>query len=133
MKGLDTNILMRHFTQDDAAQAQLASQFIGAECTRDKPCFINRVVLCEMVWVLESGYAYSRKDISQALERVFRTHEFSVEDVPSAWAALRMYRSGVADFADYLIGETNRAAGCTETVTLDKKAARAAGLRLLST
>lgn len=123
---------MRHLTQDDAAQAQLASSFIGAECTRESPCFINRVVLCEMVWVLESGYSYPRTDIAEALERVLRTQEFVVEDMPAAWTALRMYRSGVADFADCLIGETNRQAGCTETVTLDQKAARAGGLRLLS-
>lgn len=133
MKGLDTNVLIRHLTQDDAAQARLASHFIGAECTREKPCFINRVVLCEIVWVLESAYEYSRKDISEALDRVLRTHQFSVEGMPAAWGALRRYRSGAADFADCLIGEANREAGCTETVTLDKKAARDGGLRLLST
>jgi len=133
VKGLDTNVLMRHFTQDDAAQARLASHFIALECTREDPCFINRVVLCEIVWVLESAYDYPRKDISDALERVLRTQEFSVEGMPAAWAALQMYRVGVTDFADCLIGEANREAGCTETVTLDKKAARDAGLRLLST
>ncbi len=133
MKGLDTNVLMRHLTQDDIAQARLASRFIAAECTREEPCFINRVVLCEMVWVLESAYEYSRESISEALERVLRTHQFSVEDMGAAWSALRRYRSGVADFADCLIGETNREAGCAETITLDKKAAREGGMRLLST
>lgn len=132
MKGLDTNVLIRHLTQDDAAQARLASRFIEAECTRERPCFINRVVLCETVWVLESAYEYNRQDISEAVERVLRTHQFRVEDMHAALTTLRSYRSGGADFADFLISETNREAGCTETVTLDKKAARADGLRLLS-
>lgn len=133
MNGLDTNVLIRHLTQDDAVQARVASRFIAAECTREKPCFINRVVLCETVWVLESAYQYSRQQIGAVLERLLRTHQFNVEDVRAAWAALRMYRSGVADFADCLIGETNREAGCAQTVTLDRKAARAGGLQLLRT
>lgn len=131
MKGLDTNILIRHLTQDNPAQARLATRFITSECSREEPCFINRIVLCETVWVLESAYGYSREDIAAVLERVIRTHQFRIEDVQAAWIALRLYRSGGADFADCLLGETNREAGCTETVTLDRKASRAGGLRLL--
>ncbi len=131
MKGLDTNVLIRHLVQDDAAQAKRAGRFIAAECSREDPCFINRIVLCETVWVLESAYGYAREDIAGVLERIIRTHQFRIENVQAAWTALRMYRSGGADFADCLLGETNLAAGCSETVTLDKKAAKAGGLRLL--
>ena len=131
MKGLDTNVLIRHLVQDDAAQAKRAGRFIAAECLREDPCFINRIVLCETVWVLESAYGYAREDIAGVLERIIRTHQFRIEDVQASWTALRMYRSGGADFADCLLGETNLAAGCSETVTLDKKAAKAGRLRLL--
>ena len=124
MKGLDTNVLIRHLVQDEAAQARLAGRFIASECSREDPGFINRIVLCEIVWVLESAYGYSREDIAGVLERVIRTQQFQIENVQSAWTALRMYRSGGADFADCLLGQTNLEAGCTETVTLDKKAAK---------
>lgn len=132
MKGLDTNVLVRHLVQDDPVQSRLASQFITAECSREKPGFINRIVLCETVWVLESAYGYAREQIAAALERVARTSQFRIEDLPAVWSALRLYRAGKADLADCLLGETNRAEGCAETVTLDKKAARLSGFRLLS-
>ncbi|MDQ3562610.1 MAG: type II toxin-antitoxin system VapC family toxin [Pseudomonadota bacterium] len=131
MKGLDTNVLIRHLVQDDASQARLAGRFIARECSREDPCFINRIVLCETVWVLESAYGYAREDIASALERIIRTHQLRIENVSAVWAALRMYRSGGADFADCLLGETNREAGCLETATLDKKAAKTGGLRVL--
>lgn len=95
------------------------------------PCFINRIGLCETVWVLESAYGYAREDIARVLERIIRTHRFRIENIQAAWTALRMYQSRKADFADCLLGETIRAAGCSETVTLDKKAAKAGGRRLL--
>ena len=132
MKGLDTNVLIRHLVQDEAAQARLAGRFIASECSRENPGFINRIVLCETVWVLESAYGYSREDIAGVLERVIRTQQFQIENVQSTWTALRMYRSGGADFADCLLGQTNLEAGSSETVTLDKKAAKAGGLRLLA-
>ena len=55
MNGLDTNILVRHLVQDDPVQSKKASQFILTTCTREVPGVINRIVLCELVWVLESA------------------------------------------------------------------------------
>lgn len=132
MKGLDTNVLIRHLVQDEPAQARLATRFITQQCSRAEPAFINRIVLCETVWVLESAYGYSKEDIAGVLERIMQTQQFIVENVRAAWVALRLYRSSAADFADCLLAETNREGGCIETVTLDKKAVRAGAMRLLS-
>lgn len=125
-------MLIRHLIQDDPAQARLATRFISTECSREDPCFINRIVLREAVWVLKSAYGYSRENIATALERVVRTSQFKIEDMQAVWTALRRYRSGKADFADCLLGETNRQADCSETMTLDKKAAQIEGFKLLS-
>lgn len=59
------------------------------------------------MWVLESAYGYSREDIAGVLERVIRTQQFQIENVQAVWTALRMYRSGGADFADCLLSQTN--------------------------
>ncbi len=45
-----------------------------------------------------------------------------VQDVDTAWKALRLFETGTADFADYLIERSANAAGCKLTVTFDKKA-----------
>lgn len=94
MKGLDTNVLIRHLIQDDPAQFRLATHFITTECSREDPCYINRIVLCETVWVLESAYGYAREDIAGVLERIIRTYQFRIEDVQADWTALRLYGIG---------------------------------------
>ena len=131
MNGLDTNILVRHLVQDDPAQAALVGRFIQDECTQDEPCVLNRIVLCELLWVLERAYGYSRETISEALEQVVRTSQFQIEDLQAVWSALRTYRKTTADFSDCLLGETNRQLGCASTVTLDKRASRLDSFRLL--
>jgi len=49
----------------------------------------------------------------------------------SLWKSLLEFEKGEADFADYIIGSTNKAIGCQYTVTLDKKAALSTNYRLL--
>lgn len=123
MKALDTNILVRHLVQDDAAQAAKASRFIST-LTAENPGYINRIVLCELVWVLESAYDYPRKIIAPVLEKLLMTTQFRIEDNESAREALTRYTYHKVDFADAFLGKLNAKAGCSETVTLDKDAAR---------
>lgn len=131
MIGLDTNVLVRHLVQDDPGQSRKATQVITKQCTRDDPGFINRVVLCELVWVLESAYGYSKDTIVPVLEKLLRTSQLKIEDVQAAWTAFRMYQKGKADFADCLLGATNRIGGCEWTVTFDQPASKLEGFKLL--
>ena len=130
MTGIDTNVLVRYLVQDDLEQAKKATRFIATQCTADDPGYINRVVLCELVWVLETAYGYPRETVAPVLERLLRTTQFRIEDHPEAWLSLREYQQG-ADFADTLIATLNRRAGCARTMTFDRKAARHTGFALL--
>jgi predicted nucleic-acid-binding protein len=126
MTGIDTNVLVRYLVQDDPEQARRATQFITNACSSDDPGLINRVVLCELVWVLETAYGYSRENVARALEKILRTAQFRIEDHAEAWSSFREYQEG-ADFADALSALVNRRLGCDRTVTLDRKASRRAG------
>lgn len=86
--------------------------------------------MCETVGLLEGAYGRSIEDMANVLERSMRTQQFQITNVQPAWAALWLYRSGGAAFAGCLLGQANREAGCSERVPLDKKAAKAGGLRL---
>ncbi len=123
MNGLDTNVLVRYVTQDDAAQAKKAGKCITSACTANDPCQIERAVLCDLVWVLESGYGYARSQIGEFMDSLLHTRQFEFESRDAALAALRHYRQGKADFADALIGAVNRNSGCKTTFTFDRKAA----------
>ncbi len=131
MNGLDTNILVRHLVQDDRVQAKKATHFTLTRCTRESPGVINRIVLCELVWVLESAYEFPRRQIADVFEKVLMTNQFWIEDVSSAWIALRAYRDGLADYSDYFQARVKRELGCTQTVTFDKQAGKAEGFELL--
>ncbi len=131
MIGLDTNVLVRHLVQDDPGQSRKATQLITKHCTRDDPGFINRIVLCELVWVLESAYGYPKNTIVVVLDKLLRTSQLKIEDVQAAWTAFRMYQKGKADFADCLLGTTNRIGGCDSTVTFDQPASKLEGFQLL--
>jgi predicted nucleic-acid-binding protein len=131
MIGIDTNVLVRHLVQDDLSQSRAATQVITKQCTRDDPGFINRIVLCELVWVLESAYGYPKDTIVAVLEKLLRTSQLKIEDAQSAWTAFRMYQKGKADYADCLLGATNRIAGCDSTVTFDQAAIKLEGFQPL--
>ncbi len=132
MIGIDTNVLVRHLVQDDPRQSRVATQVITKQCTREVPGFINRIVLCELVWVLESAYGYSKETIVNVLDKLLRTSQLKIEDAQSAWTSFRMYQKGKADFADCLLGSTNRLSGCDSTATFDHAASRLDGFQLLS-
>ena len=104
---------------------------IAKRCTRDAPGFVNRIVLCELVWVLEGAYGYSKDTIVAVLEKLLRTSQLKIEHMQSAWIAFRMYQKARAAFADCLQGTTNRFGGCNDTVTFDQAASKLEDFQLL--
>ena len=121
MTGLDTNVLVRYLTHDDPDQAKKASAIIEDAATKNEKLLINPVVLCELVWVLEAAYDYGRSEVASTLDRILRTAQFEIPDKETVWGAWADYRSGKADFADYLIGRANSRFGAAYTVTFDKE------------
>ena len=130
MKGLDTNVLVRLLVADDPDQSERAADYIATKCSPDAPAWVNRVVLCELVWVLDRGYGYDRRQIADAIEKLVSASQIRVEDPHAVWAGLRGLRQG-QDFADIVIGQTNRAAGCEATATFDRRAARLSDFELI--
>src|SRR5579862_8864828 len=114
MKAVDTNILVRYIVADDPAQFRAATRFIEHECSSREPGFINRLVLAEVVWVLESSYRLPRSTILSAIRLILNAQQLSIEDVEDARAALRDYEDG-AGFSDSLIAAANARLGCEYT------------------
>jgi predicted nucleic-acid-binding protein len=51
MIGLDTNILVRYFTQDDPIQSAKAEEIIENQLSEKKPAYLSLVVIAEIVWI----------------------------------------------------------------------------------
>ncbi len=127
MTGLDTNVLVRYLVGDDPVQTTRARR----ELERDERFLVDSVVMCELVWVLESGYGFSRPEIAGALERILAIAQFEIEGKDLALAALDDFRGSAADFSDCLLGRRNRAAGASETLTFDRSLRGLTGFRVL--
>ena len=131
MIGLDTNVLVRYLTQDDPAQAKKAIRTIEGGASEDSAFFINAVVVCELVWVLESAYGYGQEEVGPVLEQILRTRQFRFEDKDLLSQALTDYRTGNGDFADHLIGRIGNRAGCQHTLTFDRSLKRSSHFQVL--
>lgn len=131
MRGLDTNILVRYLVRDDKRQAQKASAYIREATAEGKSCFINDIVLCELVWVLEAAYGFGKKKISEVLEKILVTKQFEIEQKDIVRQAVRDYSQGKGDLADYLIGRINHEHGCDRTATFDRSLKDVASFEVL--
>jgi len=122
MIGIDTNILVRYLTQDDEAQSAIATKIINQYENNAESVFISNIVLCELIWVLERGYKYSKKEIVSVMQITLSTIEFAFEYHEILWLSLSDYEKYQADFSDILLGKINYLHGCEYTVTFDAKA-----------
>lgn len=129
MTGLDTNILVRYFAQDDAKQSAAASRLIES-LSAESPGLVPAIVVAETIWVMEDGYGADRNRIAAIIENLLRIETLVVQDAEATWKALACYRAGSADFADCLIARTCAGLGCRQTFTFDKRAARDSGMTL---
>jgi predicted nucleic-acid-binding protein len=120
MIGVDTNILVRYLTQDDAVQARAADALIAESLENGLLLHIDDIVLCELVWVLRGAYRFDKATIVSALSKILDTALFSFEDRELLKRALDRYQDGAGDFADYAIGARNARAGCDVTATFDR-------------
>jgi predicted nucleic-acid-binding protein len=118
--GLDTNVLVRYLTEDDATQVQAVDRLMSESVKNAVRLHIDDIVLCELVWVLRGAYRFNRTTIAATLDRILGTALFSFEDRDLLKRALVQYRDGEGDFADYVIGARNVRSGCQLTATFDR-------------
>ena len=130
MKGLDTNILVRFYAQDDPQQCRKIDKFLQT-LSPESPGFVSLVSLIEMVWVLRSQYRLKKPEMIKIVETLLDSPEMMVENQTVVALALRRFSQFKTDFADCLIERSGAVAGCDETVTFDANASRFAGMRLL--
>lgn len=130
MIGLDTNILVRYLTQDDSVQSAKATEIIEQRLTASNRGFVSIVTMAEIVWVLDRAYGFTNKEITAAVERMLQVEVLLIENEQEVFAAMIALKRGHGAFADALIAELGTKAGCTHTLTFDRKALRLPGFTL---
>jgi predicted nucleic-acid-binding protein len=131
VRAVDTNVLIRFFLDDDNEQAKAARRLLETSELRREPFLVATHVLCELVWVLNTGFRLRKAEVVDILQTIVVSDSFVFEGENLIQRALDRYREGRADFADYLIGEIAVAAGCRDTVTFDRALKGSHGFTLL--
>ncbi len=123
MLGLDTNVLVRYITQDDAKQAKIATDIIENQISMNNLGFIALITLVEVTWVLASCYDVSKEQLLDVVQNLLTSKQIKVERSDVAYLAVRKCRVANGDFSDAVIMAISEQDGCSEVVTFDKKAA----------
>jgi len=117
----DTNLLVRFLIRDDLAQFNAVCRLFNT-CTR---IYVTTHVLCELVWVLSTGYRLASGPIVKQLEQLVNSRRVvTCED--EVEAGLHMMRQG-GDFADGVNAYTGRKMAASNQAvfaTFDKAAVR---------
>jgi predicted nucleic-acid-binding protein len=126
MRAVDTNVLVRVITRDDAKQAARADEFVS------KGAWVSHLVLVETAWVLSAVYALGARSIATALGMLLSHEALSVQDPDVVRAALEHFRKKPGlGFSDCLILEVARAAGHVPMGTFDRELGKLAGAQRL--
>ena len=111
MRAIDTNVLVRALTLDDAAQAARVQDLL-----REHEVFIPVTVILELEWVLRSRYLHSAAVIAQAIEKIVTLENVVVGEHAAVLTAAAKLAQGW-DFADALHHALSE--GCDDFVTFD--------------
>ena len=127
MAAIDTNVLVRLVTRDDAAQFEKANAFVH----KHQPVLVTQLSVLELVWVLMSRYGLDKPKVGQVVEALLEMAELDVEQPAILEAALKTWQGSKADFADCFILETVKAASETPLGTFDATLAKLEGCKRL--
>jgi len=126
MRAIDTNVLVRLITRDDARQAASAERFV------QNGAWVSVLALAEATWVLRALYQRSATDISTAVEMLLNHKDLTLQDSDTVAAALELFRSRPAlGFSDCLMVHLARKAGHLPLGTVDRALGKVEGAQKL--
>ena len=130
MIAIDTTVLVRYITQDALEQAAIAERLLNS-LTTDRPGFVSREVVIEIVWVLGRSNKFSRTQIAEVLTTLIGAENLIVESDEDVARATFMYEQSATDFSDLVILMASERLGCESLYAFDRRFARINGVVLL--
>lgn len=115
VRAVDTNVLVRLITRDDARQVAAAEAFVA------NGAWVPHLALAEATWVLASVYDRGPDAIATALDMLLNHQHLTLQDSDVVAAAVaRFRRRPAAGFSDCLILEVAQKAGHGPLGTFDR-------------
>lgn len=123
MRSVDTNVLVRLVTRDDAKQVAVAEAFVvnGA--------WVPHLVVAETTWVLASVYERSADEIATAVDMLLNHQQLTIQDADVVAAAVVHFRKRPSlGFSDCLVLEVARKAGHVPLGSFDRSLSKLDGV-----
>ena len=115
MRAIDTNVLVRLITRDDARQVAAAEAFV------ERGAWVPHLAIAEATWVLASVYDRDPDAVATAVEMLLSHAHLTVQDAETVAAAVARFREQPrVGFSDCLMVEIARKAGHTPLGTFDR-------------
>lgn len=126
MRAVDTNVVVRLITRDDARQVASAESFV------EKGAWVSVLALAEATWVLSSVFDLDAKELARAIELLLHHRDLVLQDRDTVAAALELFRAKpTLGFSDCLMLQLARAAGHLPLGTFDRNLAKTEGTHRL--
>lgn len=120
MIGINTNILLRLWLDDDPAQSKRIDHLLAEHGGLPGSLQVTDVVLAEAVWTLRSAFEPDKHAQLIAVRSLLEKTAFAFEEREAVADALRLFEAGSCGFADCLVIAKHARHGCDFTATLDR-------------
>lgn len=126
MRAVDTNVLVRLVTRDDARQVAAAEAFV------EKGAWVSHLALAEATWVLAAVYDLEAPAVATAVEMLQNHKHLTLEESEVVSNALQNFRARPSlGFSDCLMLEVARKAGHLPLGTFDRTLGKLEGAERL--
>ena len=117
----DTNFLLRFYLDDIPDQASKAKRMIQAAKEGALLLVTDLIVICELVWVMDSFYGLDKEQISEKMTNLYRTPGISIINGELLSDSLAVYVEKNIDFTDAVIGVSATKHHIEYLASFDKK------------
>ncbi len=131
MIGIDTNILLRLWLNDDPAQNKRIDALLAEHGSTSGSLLVTDLVLVEAVWTLRSAFDQDKDAQLIAVRSLLEETAFAFEDREAVAGAVTLFGAGSCGFADCLVVAKHARQGCDFTATFDRSMRKLPGVKVL--
>ena len=131
MIGIDTNILLRLWLNDDPSQNKRIDALLAEHGSTPGSLLVTDVVLLEAVWTLRSAFDQGKDAQLIAVRSLLEETAFAFEDREAVADAVTLFDAGSCGFADCLVVAKHARQGCEFTATFDRGMRKLPGVKVL--
>lgn len=131
MIGIDTNILLRLWLDDDPAQGKRIDALLSEHGGEPGALFVTDVVLVEAIWTLRSAFDQDKAAQLVAVRSLLEESSFAFEDREAVARAVVLFDQATCGFADCLVVARHARQGCEFTATFDRGMRKLPGVKVI--